>query len=343
MGFSAGSGSSLYTGTSVSGLQDGDVFTLDDGINDEVTFEFNTVGGVGPGNEQVGVFPDDNDEDVQTAMLLAINNLSVDLDITATPGGGSDIDLVNDTPGAEGNTPIIETIQSGSSLNPGVGMAGGTDGGADPTVGEFDLGVANDADTTANNIIATLSDLTFDPEITGVAETINGVPGISLTRDVPGLANNEILLTLVELSPPGFVVTGFERGTDLYIGVSPDAFAEGLRTRVPSVSATSEDKDKERRKYRSRAIAIPSSFVTGTNEISLVIYNPEDVTAESVRVRATSIADPGNWQDYESMTLLSINPSVALFSKDFGQDIFKIQLEMFGTFTDFAITDISEV
>jgi hypothetical protein len=75
----------------------------------------------------------------------------------------------------------------------------------------------------------------------------------------------------------------------------------------------------------------------------LVIHNPEDVTAESVRIRVTSIADPGNWQDYEPLTLLSINPNVALFSKDFGEDIFKIQVEMFGTFTDFAITDISEV
>jgi hypothetical protein len=79
------------------------------------------------------------------------------------------------------------------------------------------------------------------------------------------------------------------------------------------------------------------------NEISLVIHNPEDVTAESVRIRSTFATDPGNWQDYEAMTLLSINPNVALFSKDFGRDIFKIQLEMFGTYTDFAITDISEV
>jgi hypothetical protein len=79
------------------------------------------------------------------------------------------------------------------------------------------------------------------------------------------------------------------------------------------------------------------------DEISLVIHNPEDVTAESVRVRSTFATDPGNWQDYESMTLEAINPSVAVFSKDFGQDIFKIQLEMFGTFTDYAITDVSDV
>jgi hypothetical protein len=43
------------------------------------------------------------------------------------------------------------------------------------------------------------------------------------------------------------------------------------------------------------------------------------------------------------MIMEAINPSVAVFSKDFGQDIFKIQLEMFGTFTDYAITDVSDV
>ena len=339
MGFNAGSGSSLYTGTSVSGLIDGDQFTLDDGTK-VVVFEFDTGGGVGEDNEQVSVNSNANAGDVQTAMLSAINDLILDLNITATAGSGSNIDLVNDTPGAEGNTAIGESVHSGS-LNPGSGMTGGTDGGADPAIGEFNLGVGLDAATTASNIITTLANSTFDSEITGISATISTYPGVSLTRDVAGLANNEIILTLDV--PAGFVVTGFERGTDLYIGVSPDAFAEGLRTRIPSTSATSDTKDKERRKYRSRAIAVPSDFSTGLDEISLVLHNPEDVTAESVRIRSTSIADPGNWQDYESMTLLSINPNIALFSKNFGHDIFKIQLEMFGTFTDFAITDVSDV
>ncbi len=345
MGFGAGGGLSLYTGTSVSGVEDGDQFILEDGVN-TVTFEFNNTGGVnGLGNEPIPVTSSMSAAEVQTEMLDAINGMGVDdLFITATAGGGSDIDLVNDIPGADGNHLISETIQSGSSMNPD-GMDGGTDGGADPTVGEFDLGKGLDASTTANNIINTLANPTFDSEITGVSATIgpDSDPGVSLTRDVAGLTNNEIILTLAVPLPAGFEVTGFERGTDLYIGASPDPFAEGLRTKIPSVSATSEDKNRERRKYRSRAVAIPSRFSSGTNEISLVIHNPEDVTAESVRVRSTFATDPGNWQDYESMTLEAVNPSVAVFSKDFGQDIFKIQLEMFGTFTDYAITDVSDV
>ncbi len=339
MGLGAESGSSLYTGTGVVGLADGDLFTISDGV-DEVTFEFDTgVGPVSAGHVQVSVGSAALETEVQTQMIAKINLDA--FDITATPGGGAGIDLVNDTPGSAGNVDIEQNISTNWSLNP-IGMTGGTDGGADPAVGEFNLGTAVDADTTANNIVSTLSDSTFDSEITGVVGTINGIPGVNLTRDVPGLTNNEILLTLAA-SPAGFIITGFERGTDLYLGVSPDAFAEGLRTKIPSVSSTSEDKDKNRRKYRSRAIAVPSSFSSGVNELSLVIHNPEDVTAESVRIRATSVLNPGNWQDYGAMTLLSINPNVALFSKNFGQDIFKIQLEMFGTFTDFAITDISEV
>jgi hypothetical protein len=342
IGLNAGGGGSLYTGSNVSGLEDGDQFRLKDGVN-TVTFEFNTGGGVTGNNENVGVNPNWSAGEVQTEMIRAINESVADLDITASVGGGSDIDLVNENPGAAGNLLIGETIPSGSSLNP-VGMEGGSDGGADSTVGEFDLGTGLDALTTANNIVSTLADPTFDSEITGLQVDIgvDADPGVSLTRDVAGLTNNEILLTLAG-SPPGFEVTGFERGTDLYIAVSPDAFAEGLRTKIPTVSATSEEKNRERRKYRSRAVAIPSSFSSGMDEISLVIHNPEDVTAESVRVRSTFATDPGNWQDYEPMTLVAINPSVAVFSKDFGRDIFKIQLEMFGTFTDYAITDVSDV
>ncbi|MCH9008276.1 gamma-glutamyl-gamma-aminobutyrate hydrolase family protein, partial [candidate division KSB1 bacterium] len=107
-------------------------------------------------------------------------------DIQASPGVGTVVDLANVTPGVVGNVPVTESITTGFTLNPS-GMSGGSEGGADPTVGEFNLGVGVDADTTVTNIIATLADATFDSGVTGTAETIDGFPGISLVKDVPGL------------------------------------------------------------------------------------------------------------------------------------------------------------
>ena len=241
MGFSADSGSSNYSGTGVLGLADGDLFTINDGTT-EITFEFDTGGGTSGSNVDVSVNSNATAGEVQTKMIERINDQS--FNITATTGSGTAVDLVNDVPGTIGNVEIVESISTGFDLNH-IGMTGGTTGGANLAIGEFNLGVDTDASTTANNIVTTLSNSTFNSGITGVAETISSVPGVSLTRDVPGLTNNEIILTLVVPSPAGFVVTGFERGTDLYIGVSPDAFAEGLRTKIPSVTATSEDKYKE--------------------------------------------------------------------------------------------------
>jgi hypothetical protein len=42
------------------------------------------------------------------------------------------------------------------------------------------------------------------------------------------------------------------------------------------------------------------------------------------------------------MTLDNIVPKIATFSRDFGAALQKLQFEMFGTFTDFSLTDMTE-
>lgn len=336
MGFSAASGQTSYTGTAIPGLADGDLFTIGDGVT-SVTFEFDTGGGVGGTNEAVSVAPAALSAAVQTAMVSAINAAS--FDVTASPGAGTTVDLANDNPGAVGNVPITESITTGFTLSP-LGMSGGSDGGADPTVGEFNLGVDTDASTTAANIVSTLADPTFDSGVTGTAETVDGFPGVSLEKNAPGLENQAIELVLTNPSPPPVVATGFEKGTARYLGVSPDAFAEGVRTRIPGVS---EDLDDIRKKYRTRALGVPVGFTTDVEIIEVTVHNPDNVTDRSIRVRAAFTDDPGNWQDYSFMTLESLNPNLAVFSFDFGAPVQKIQFELFGTFTDFAVCDVTDV
>ena len=323
IGLSVGSGQPNYLGTGVIGLADGDQFTLDDGVT-EFTFEFDTGGGVSGSNIPVSVNANDLENAVATAMRAAINGASFNI---AATGAGSTVLLDNGTPGAEGNQAILESISTGFTLNPS-GMSGGTDGGADSSLGEFNVGVGTDANTTAANIVATLANVTFASGITGVVGTFSGIVGVSLTKNAAGLLNNAIVV-----SSSGITAEGFERGSNIYTGISPDSFAEGLRTKIPTIN-----KDKVRRKYRSRAVAVPSDFGSVTS-IGVILYNPEDVTSESVRIRYTLESDPSNWQEYESLTLSSENPSFVRFDKTFSAAIHKIQFEMFGTFTHFLLLD----
>jgi hypothetical protein len=85
------------------------------------------------------------------------------------------------------------------------------------------------------------------------------------------------------------------------------------------------------------------------------MHNPENVSggagstpsepelASSVRVQAALESDPGNWKGFEEMELVNRNPSYAVFQHDFGEPIDKVQFEMYGIFTDFALADITGV
>jgi hypothetical protein len=70
---------------------------------------------------------------------------------------------------------------------------------------------------------------------------------------------------------------------------------------------------------------------------------PEPELASSVRVQAALESDPGNWKGFEEMELVNRNPNYAVFQHDFGEPIDKVQFEMYGIFTDFALADITGV
>jgi len=106
----------------LTGILDGDTFTIDDGST-SVTFEFDTNSS-GPANA-VTVAEQASSTDVKTAMLSAIGSSA--LIITASSGDGDRIELVHDTDGTVGNISITESLSNGRTLGP-VGMAGGFSG-----------------------------------------------------------------------------------------------------------------------------------------------------------------------------------------------------------------------
>lgn len=100
----------------VSGLNliDGEVFTLSDGVNPTITFEFDSDGSVTPTPtlKAVNFTSGDADTVVATTMRAAINAVGATLAITAS-GSGANVALAQDIAGAIGNTTITDTVAAG--------------------------------------------------------------------------------------------------------------------------------------------------------------------------------------------------------------------------------------
>jgi hypothetical protein len=106
-------------------IVDGETFTLDDGVNPPVVFEFDFNSSVieTPTLRQVAFTIFDSQGTVRDRIITAVTNAPT-LDITASIGGASQVNLVNDNAGVDGNVAITQT---GTPLLGITGMAGGTD------------------------------------------------------------------------------------------------------------------------------------------------------------------------------------------------------------------------
>lgn len=92
-------------------IVDGETFTLDDGINPPVVFEFDKAGdGVTPGNTPVNIVAAVTANDVRDAIISAINGVGALLLMTATDGGAATVTLTQDVGGTHGNTTQTETV-----------------------------------------------------------------------------------------------------------------------------------------------------------------------------------------------------------------------------------------
>jgi phage tail sheath protein FI len=139
-----GAGLSTATGSittvAFAALIDGETFTLDDGVNPAVVFEFDTVpDGVIPGNRTVDVSADVTADDVRDRIILAVNaaNTAGILNITAANGGVGLVSLTNTVEGAVGNVAILETVADGGFSV--TGMVGGVDSTIDYGDGSYDI------------------------------------------------------------------------------------------------------------------------------------------------------------------------------------------------------------
>jgi len=108
---------------------DGETFTLNDGVNPAVVFEFDNNSSVvqTPTLRQVDITGAATASDVSVAIAAAINSAPT-LDINADDGGGSsgNVSLSNTTSGSAGNIAITETVVDSDFVVSG--MSGGSAG-----------------------------------------------------------------------------------------------------------------------------------------------------------------------------------------------------------------------
>jgi len=114
-GIAVRGGGVLATGTidtvSVANLNDGETFTIDDGINPATVFEFDVVGdGVSGGNVAVDVSAIITADEVKDEVISVINSLGSSFLITATNGGSANVVLTNNVGGDQGNTTSSDTV-----------------------------------------------------------------------------------------------------------------------------------------------------------------------------------------------------------------------------------------
>lgn len=106
-------------------LNDAETFTLNDGVNPPTIFEFDSGGGVTSPHVAVAFTAGDSAATVKAAIIAAINGVGAGLAITASPGSGNVINLVNDALGPAGNQAITETVANAGFIVTGMSGGGG--------------------------------------------------------------------------------------------------------------------------------------------------------------------------------------------------------------------------
>ena len=117
-------------------LADTDYFTISDGINPAVLFEFDSDGTVTSGRVAVRYTAGDSAAQVQASIIYAINRVLL-LYITASVGSGVNVNVTHDIGGTIGNVSMSENVGAGGFV------VSGLTGGSDTTMETADEGVDN--------------------------------------------------------------------------------------------------------------------------------------------------------------------------------------------------------
>lgn len=209
----------------VSGVQDGETFVLDDGVNPAVTFEFDRNASVIPGRVAVNITLANSATAAASIIEAAVNGASP-LNITGA-AIATVVGLTNDVAGTAGNQAISDTVVDAGFIV--AGMAGGTNGtmvGPETVVGAGFVvtstspggGAINGTPLTAWEICSW--PLTVDQQATAAAQIPQGI----MNRRVSNVWPHETDIIFTDLSAG---VAGPTNGTGLFSGKTVIVQREG--------------------------------------------------------------------------------------------------------------------
>jgi len=155
------------TATTAALTLDTETFTLDDGVNPPVVFEFDKGGGVTAGNVAVDITTDATAIDVADRMIRVINQTLL-LDLTAANANGTTalVTITNDTDGPAGNvTTWADTVADagfvvvqpvGGTASNVLGLTAASTAGIDPTPAQSPMVLKQMGDTSNPSAVETL-------------------------------------------------------------------------------------------------------------------------------------------------------------------------------------------
>jgi cysteine-rich repeat protein len=111
-------------------LNDGDTFTLDDGSNLTLVFEYRKTGAAGAGRVPIQIAPGDSATAVRDLTISAINGQIANLEIAASSGGTDIVTVTNEKPTSLRNRPIGKAPASAAFTVTPMGGGLGADCGA---------------------------------------------------------------------------------------------------------------------------------------------------------------------------------------------------------------------
>lgn len=186
-------------------ISDGETFTLNDGINAAITFEFDQSGTntPAPGNVEIDISGDTSADDVASSIETAINGVAGILLITASASTNT-VSLTNDNGGAQGNQVITETVSDTGFIV--AGMAGGTGATVltsaitlpagirvrDASAPNVEFALSRDVTFASGTSLITAGFTAYSATATSYAtRTVSGVPVYS-TRNTPEAAVGDV-------------------------------------------------------------------------------------------------------------------------------------------------------
>lgn len=220
------------------GLIDGDYFTLDDGVNPAVIFEFDIPsGGVTGGRTAVTVAEGAATTVVRDAIISAIAGVGAGLAITASSGGAATVNLVMDdeTPGAS----TTENVADAGFLVTG-------------------LSEPNPAQTWGFKLVGIRS--------TDSTVTAAGTEGTTAEGPATADADNQIDITWTDAS--NWVAAGIDQ-VQIWLTTAPGAVVEGL---VGTVDIGDEAFTYTGQVQTSALANIPTTNTTGDGDATNVLH-----------------------------------------------------------------------